>query len=99
MLVLVLVLEGVAGRSFEVMEEPKVADSGDPGSKDRGGKTGVGIDADWPWAEEWEPCRWRPSMWSGSGDGMRARGPSSDWDGELYELERIRCVGAECSCR
>lgn len=41
---LLLLLEGVAGSSFEVMEGSKVVDSGDPESKDRGGKTGVGTD-------------------------------------------------------
>ena len=57
LVLVVLVLEGVAGRSFDVMEGPKVVESGEPESKDRGGKTGVGTDAGWPWAEEWEPCR------------------------------------------
>jgi hypothetical protein len=42
--------------------------------------------------EECEGCLERPSMWSGSGDGMRARGPSSALcvGCELSELARAR---------
>ena len=40
-------------------------------------------------------CLWRPSMWSGSGEGMRASGPSSGPcdGGESYEFERCRKGG------
>jgi hypothetical protein len=42
--------------------------------------------------DECEGCRCSPSIWSGSGEGIRARGPSSDGcpGCELYEFERIR---------
>lgn len=46
----------------------------------------------WECCEECEGCLDRPSMWSGSGDGIRARGPSSTLcEGcELSELARAR---------
>ena len=42
-------------------------------------------------------CRWSPSMWSGSGDGMRARGPGSLCEAWLYEFERTRIAFGGCS--
>ena len=63
--------KGVAGRSFDALI---VFESGD--SKDNGGNRGTNVSVVVPCNDECDPCR-SPSMWSGSGEGIRARGPNS----------------------
>lgn len=60
-------------------------------SNARAGSEGVDVLAG-ACCEECEGCLERPSMWSGSGDGMRASGPSSALcvGCELSELARTR---------
>ena len=96
--VLMLWVEGVGGKPFEVMEGLKVENSGDPESKDGRGKTCVGTDTNW----ELAMGRGMGGMSMEAVDVVwvwRRYARESDWDGELYELECTRCVGAECSCR
>lgn len=46
--------------------------------EDSNGRGGIdGADTTGEWADECEGCLCRPSMWSGSGDGIRASGPNS----------------------
>jgi hypothetical protein len=53
---------------------------GEEDSNDSGGMDGTVllVLAFAPCPEECDPCRCRPSIWSGSGEGMWAKGPSSD---------------------
>ena len=69
----------------ESVPKPPEDSNGRVGRKEADGLAGACCD-------ECEGCLDRPSMWSGSGDGMRARGPSSTLcvGCELSELARAR---------
>jgi hypothetical protein len=88
------------GRSFRVPASPFKASSLE--SKFMGGSKSELADEDesfrewWEWWSELELERCRPSMWSGSGEGIRANGPGSAPIGgaESFELDLTLVNGA-----